>query len=333
MTRGNTDVSVVMFDDQQERQSLATLLEETAQIPVDFVNLEKKNVLDEVQSAVERLSQPSLVLVDHILTKATADSSVHKGTSIVAILREKWPEPPVIAVTAAYRECVKELVSDVYEAIFPIERFSDLVAYVLPIVEGYDVLRHEVTDLAGLTNALGAPDAEKEAIRSSVPSAVKRSMGQTASTHYIFRWFRNTFHRKAGFLLDRRWTALSLGVAEKYFDRYEQRIEEAKYTGIFTDSANPRWWKARLYSLLLPESPRRFGVALQEAAQVSLSIAGDHLSRCYRCNEKWPEVLGHVDEASLDDADMRPLHLRCSCSHPLATPEPFYEERRVMLGD
>jgi hypothetical protein len=70
-------------------------------------------------------------------------------------------------------------------------------------------------------------------------------------------------------------------------------------------------------------------MALQEAAREQFSIPEEHASKCYRCSEKWPELIGDVDEAA--DAEPKPLHLRCSRTHSLAAPEPFYEERRVML--
>jgi hypothetical protein len=158
-------------------------------------------------------------------------------------------------------------------------------------------------------------------------------MGQSTSGHHIFRWFRRTFYREAGFLLDRHWTALTVGVSVEHLEHYTSNFTVGEYKGLFVDNADPRWWKSSLYSTLLPASSRRFTVSLCEAAAEKLSIPETHASKCHRCGDKWPEVMGFVDEAAIQDTDAVPLHRRCSRTHSLSAAEPFYEERRVMLED
>jgi CheY-like chemotaxis protein len=333
MTATANSISIVMFDDQNERQSKAELLEEQTGFTVQFVDLQNKEVIKEVEQAIAEFTTPKMVLVDHILDKAIADSVIHKGTSIVPLLREQWPNAPIIAVTAAYEDCVNDINSEVYEDVIPIEWFSRFVAYVPTVIGGYDELTQMPHDMDSLFSLMNVPDSETEAIRTSVPSAMKRRDGEPSFSHRVFRWFRRSFYRKPGFLLDRAWTALTVGVAKEHLSRYEDRILEAQYGGVFADPDDPRWWKARLYEYLLPDSRQRFSVSLCEAAKARLKISDSHASKCYRCGEKWPEVMGFVDESTVNETAAEPLHLRCSRSDARFTSEPFYEERRVMLDD
>jgi hypothetical protein len=102
---------------------------------------------------------------------------------------------------------------------------------------------------------------------------------------------------------------------------------------VFKRDDDPRWWKSKVYSALLPDSPRRFSIPIQEAAAEKLGVKEKDFSICYKCKEKWPEVMACVDEASLECADMQPMHLRCTRTHLLASAKPYYEELRVMLED
>ena len=327
------DTLIVMFDDQRERQSKADLLQEHTGHTVRFVDLQDKRVIDEVEKAVGQVPEPSMVLVDHILDKAVAESTIRKGTSVVPLLRETWPSAPIIAITAAYEKCVDNIDSDVYEDVIPIEWFSEFVSYAPAVIAGYDAVGDTSRDLEGLLSLIKVPDSEREALRNSIPSLVKRSSRDTSFPHRVFRWFRRTFYRKPGFLLNRQWTALVIGVSDEYFSQYETDVAGARYDGIFADPNDARWWKATLYSCLLPDSRERFTIGLCEAAKQKLRIPEEHESKCYRCGEKWPEVMGYVDEAATSEKEAKPLHLRCSRAHPLSAPEPFYEERRLMLDD
>ncbi|MCX7428725.1 MAG: response regulator [Planctomycetia bacterium] len=331
MTESDNDVSIVMFDDEPERKSRADLLKDTTGYIVHFVDLQGKDVLHEVNTAIGQFPEPQLILIDHILSRASKESRIQHGTSIVPMLREGWPHPPIIAVTAAADVCCKNIDSDVYESIFAIESFSDLVEYVPAIITGYGEVRSEVHNLNDLTRLLGVPQSDVQLVQSSLPVVLKRSLGESDVAHHIFRWFTRTFYRNPGFLLNRRWAAVSIGVAEEHFGAYEAGIEPALYQGVFSDLKNPRWWKAKLYATLLPQSPRRFTTALQEAAKAKLLVPDEHASKCYNCGEKWPEVLGYVDEYALHEPEAVPLHLRCSRTHSHSTPEPYYEESRVML--
>lgn len=340
MTSTDTDISIVVFDDDKTRQTKADLLRDQTGYEVQFVSLENKDAIEEVEKAIGDLPPPSLVLMDHVLSKALAQSTVRKGTSIVPLLRERWPDAPVIAVTGAYEpkpwvydEWMKDIDKEVYEDAFPIECFSSLVSYAPSVIAGYKAIGDVLGNLDGLLSLLNSPESEMTALASSMPSAIKGSLGKTSFRHRVFRWFRRTFYRKPGFLLDRRWAALAIGVSDEQFSDYSEGITDARYDGIFADSNDPRWWKARLYSCLLPDSRERFTVGLCEAAKEKLQIRQGHESRCYRCGEKWPEVMGYVDESAILEKEEKPLHLRCSRMHALSAPEAFYEERRVMLDD
>ncbi len=327
-----SDISVVMFDDESGRKSILDLLEKATGYETKFVDLQGKPVITEVVKVLKNTPPPNLVLVDHILNTVVGDSSIRKGSSIVPLMREKWPEAPIIAVTAAKDECTADVAGEVYEDIVAIKDFSSFVAYVPSIISGYTRIRG-VNSLEDLTSALSVPDSEQQALIISLPPLIKSTISKETVAHHIFRWFRSKFYRQPGFLWNRDWAALALGVSPEYYDHYKAVIDEAAYKGIFADGEDPRWWKTTVYSLLLPESTERFTVQLNEAAASKLAINTKHVSKCYRCGEKWPEVMGYVDEASRVESEQKPFHRRCSKAHSLSSAEPFYEERRVMLED
>ena len=328
MTNDDTIV-IVWFDDETDRKERTKSLSDKTGCTVEFVDLRDKDVVEEARRVLESSLNPTLVLVDHVLSGAKTDSSIKLGTSIVPMVREKWKDTPILALTAAYDECVSNIDSDLYEDVIRFEQFSSFTKYAPSIVHGYQTLENKPHNVESLMKLLGVPELDQSAITSSLPTKLKDN-SDSSFRNRVFRWFRRQFHNKPGFLWDQCWAALALGVRQERFDQYKDRITEAKYKGIFADDHDPRWWKARLYSVLLPDSSDRFNLSLQQAAQSKFNIPEQDASKCYFCKENWPEVMGYTDEAAVGNSDPVPLHLRCSTSDPQSSPEPYYEEPRIM---
>jgi len=326
---------ILLFDDQSDRAGRAELLKGSSGCQVQFIDLHNKDVIAEIKAAAKTFPAANLILVDHVLDKTSPASQemVNKGSTIVPLLREHWNACPILAITAAPDACQKDISSEAYEAIFSLDQFSRLASYVSSIIAGYAAIRKSGKNLAGLMALLRVPTDDQDALVGVLPEEVRRTLGQPECAHYMFRWFYNTFYRHPGLLYGHAWASLVLGVRGKAFEKYEKHIMRAAYTGIFRDKESPRWWKSRMYSLLLPKSARRFSVSIQQAAYERLHIDEVDFSGCYKCKEKWPEVMACVDDAALDCADMKPMHLRCTRAHKMANAKPYFEELRVMLGD
>lgn len=336
MTDTEPDGVVLMFDDESDRGRKAELLEERLPgFEVRFVDLKGRDPTAEIPKAKRGLESVDLILVDHVLDKTSAESQelVRKGSSLVPMLREHWDACPILALTAAYEACEGDISSEAYEAVFPLDDLASLARYLPAIIEGYRRIRESGQRLEALLGLLDVPSNDCSAMTAALPEEVKKTLGQAECAHYVFRWFWHELYRQPGFLYDTWWTSLLLGVQKDAFDRYKDRIADAEYVGVFKREDGPRWWRSKVYSLLLPDSPQRFSIPIQEAASERLETRPEDFSRCHRCGEKWPEVMACVDEASLECADMRPMHLRCTRAHSLASAKPYYEELRVMLED
>ena len=335
MNTPNHNYTIIMFDDSGNRQNLQILLEELSGYTVNFIDLKDKNVIEEMNTAKRKQHKdPDLVLVDYILDKTSQDSKtlMPRGTSLADIIRGQWPACPIIALTAAYKECVNDIAHDVFDDIVPLDNLSKLVEFIPSIIEGYQTLKTTGKSLDDLFSIMIAPENQRSELAAIVPEDVKISFGKMPiCAHRVFRWFRKEFFPWAGPLYDRRWASVLLGVDEEQFERYQPSIESAKYNGIFNNPDELRWWKASIYEAVLPDSTQRFSISIQQAACEELNINEEHFSKCYKCHEKWPEVLAYVDEGT--DKEMHPMHLRCTCEHSCAEIRPFYEERRVMLGE
>jgi CheY-like chemotaxis protein len=328
MTEALSDLTILMLDDDANRREKAALLQEQTGHAVIFVDLKDKNPTTEVERIASTDTIPTLAIIDHYLTNAI---DIKLGAGVVPALRTRWPGTPVVALTAAHDACSKELISEAYEDIIASEWFSSLASFVPAVVAGYKALTGRQYSLEGLYELLGTPESEIDALKCSLPAELKRSVGDATFPHRVFRWNRGLFYRQPGFLLNRDWTALAIGVSPESFGKYEGNLAGALYSGIFAEDASPRWWKARLYSCLLPDSAERYKVSLLQAAHDKLQVPEEDVSKCVSCGEKWPEVMGHLDEASFDEKDAKPIHLRCSRIDPLAAVVPFYQERRLVV--
>ena len=324
---------ILMLDDQTEHESKARALQEASGYSVKFVTLQDRDVFDAVHALTREMPQPAMILIDHVLDKAVGQSPIHKGSSVAPIIREAWPAPPIIAVTAAYDVCLADIDSDVYEDVVRIERFSDFVKHVPAIIDGYLTLRTARPGLDDLVALLAPPDPDKDTILASIPTTVKNAINGPALGHRFFRWFRRQFYSTPGFLFDVRWTAVTIGIAEQFIDRYLPRIESARFTGVFADVTNPRWWKAGLYSAILPQSQERFTADIRATAKQQLNVSSQHVATCYRCGEDYPDVMGALDDTTKSAGTLEPLHFRCSREDLTAAPQPYYESPRIMLED
>jgi hypothetical protein len=121
---------------------------------------------------------------------------------------------------------------------------------------------------------------------------------------------------------------VTMGIGLDHFDRYSTAFDEAKYTGIWCDPGEPRWWKKRLYELAIAErtSVRE---SVQSAACKRFKVLEEHYCICSKCGKPWPEILAFTDEGLL--ADSLPTHLECSIPHPRRFVSLSFEEPRILV--
>lgn len=335
MTSKENEIRVTVFDDHSNGPDHFSPLsiEGGGNCQLRYVPLTNQDLIVMVKEAVRKQDdEPDVVLADHILDKTSSESQslIKKGSSIVPIIRERWQKCPIISITAEPEDCRSEFGSEVYEEVFDRQHIASLACFLPSIVKGYKIAE-SVGSHGEILDKLGVPSDERNVLPQAMPDSLRvdAQFDAPAFVHRLYRWFRHTLHAIPGFLYDRRWAALTLGIDEKHFNEYEERIESCRYTGIWSDPNDKRWWKSLLFEFAWSDCESSSGKLVQEAACETLKIPIEQYGRCYSCKEPWPEALAFNDESP--EGEEYPMHLRCSKAHPLRQSLPYFEERRVML--
>lgn len=331
-----SEIMILVIDDQKDGQARFAPLEQMPKqkCKLEYISLFQKDTLNAVRKILlskPESKSPDIVLVDHVLDKTSDESQqvLQKGVSVVPLLRERWPQSPMLAVTAAYDDCLNEFGSDIYEEVFDRQNIPTLGTFIPVIVAGYQAAAR-TSEMYDMLDALKVPEAEREVIQYALPDVCKKEYGTAKYVHELYRWFRHTLYAHAGFLYDKRWVSLTLGVAEQHFEHYQSKLEDYRYSGIWSEPNDPRWWKALLYSSILDRAETPHGKLIQEVAGKVFRIREEHRTKCAVCEKVWPETFAYADENTPADRQ-EPVHLRCSELHPRITAIPYFEEPRMML--
>jgi CheY-like chemotaxis protein len=129
---------IVWIDDEPNRARVAELLAENCGIPVCFENVKNRDLA----GAVDKLlagSQPSLVILDHILDQtATVNPLFRRGSTIAEAVKERWPSCPVIGVTNIDRlQVIDVRTKETYDDLFPLVNFSQYFERIDGIIKDF----------------------------------------------------------------------------------------------------------------------------------------------------------------------------------------------------
>nr|WP_320050205.1 hypothetical protein [uncultured Desulfuromonas sp.] len=327
-------IKVLVFDDAPERENRYRLLENNL-VNIDFIGLKNEDT-DNIIKNIDVGIAPDIIFIDHRLDNSSHESIrlMPTGKNVTPCLRDKWANVPIFGVTAAKKDCIEQGGAIFYEDIFDFNDISQLEDFIPSVVNGYRKFRSSIPMVTGdperlsmFTDLLIAPEDEVIGILHSIPDEL-RSLETDNFSHAIYRWFRRMLYGHAGFLYDKDWAAVTMGINIDHFNLYLDAFDSARYSGIWGDLNDPRWWKKKLYDLAIEErtSPRE---SIQAAACKRFKISEQHYSYCSKCGEPWPEVLAFTDEAIL--AELVPAHLECSIPHPRRFVSLAFEEPRILI--
>lgn len=322
---GVEKIKVLVLDDDPARKFAYLQMGANEKIKVDFQCLRDADT-SMVIKGLSKDNAPDIVFVDHRLDNTSSANFMRTGKCVTPILREKWPGSPIVGVTAAKKDCLDHDGNSFYEEVFDFADISQLEDFVLPIIDGYRSLK-DISDAAKFADLLNAPEDEVESILHSVPDEL-RTLEADSFKHAMYRWFRRTLHGHPGFLYEKEWVAVSVGINKDNIDPFLDMFESAKYSGIWADPSQPRWWKKRLYEIALNErtSARE---SVQSAACRLFGVNEEKFSKCHHCGKKWPEILAFTDDSLL--AELVPAHLECSIPHPKRYLSLSFEEPRIIV--
>ncbi len=324
---------ILWIDDDPGRKRRAMDLKDESGMSVEFISLNNKD-LEKEKISIRNNYKPELVIIDHILDKTKPTGGTHLGSTLTGFLRENWEECPFLGITAVGNIPKIDIEKYIYDEFIEGDRFSEYVRYIPNVVKGFkkSVNADSIEEWIGWLNP---PKEEIERIKRCMPHNVKikTDIHKKGFANRIYRWFRTKFYCMPGFLYDKDWVATFIGVKSEAIDRYLEHFDKAKYSGIFNDPDNPRWWKARLYQIIYGKCKDKITASRnpQDVGNEVLKVKKKDRSICYVCKEKWPETIAYVDESDIASAEQ--MHLRCTLAHPLYRYEPMFEEIRMMRTD
>ena len=316
----------IWIDDTKERKASADNLQTSLGVDVEFVELENKEVNNELDRLLSESEIPDLILMDHSFTQAQT-RSIKTGSSASAIIRENWQSCPIISVTATAQSDMDITHQLAYEAVFRFEEISSHYQAILSIAQGFKKLRdNQPTSVEDVLSQLDAPENDHGKLKKVLPQELKSNFEDVIQFRELFKWCKNTLFKQPGFLYDKKWVCTLLGLSETGFEQVEAKFETAVYNGVFSSFTEKRWWKAKVLSVLGSETdtlgqPWVIGRGLVNEQE-------DNYSKCYSSQESFPETVAATD--ATPDADWYPMKLKHTVIHPDYESLLFFEEIRMM---
>jgi hypothetical protein len=318
-------IKVLVLDDEKKRMKQYKAFAEINDFLLQFISLEDEDPLEKMNGILDGSNYPDIIILDHKFTNAK--TKISKGTSLISAFRMTF-KCPIIAVTAAKKDCIADFDSH-YDDIFDINELSSIGDYIKIMIDGFYKVS-KVSNMDELLKLLEIPETVITDLSNSLPDEIKNQDNyiSTDFNSVVYKWFINYFYKLPGFLHNIDWTATLIGVNKKNFKEYEEKIEMTKYDGIWSNPNDKRWWKSKIYELISSKEVELHPWYFQEACNQVLEIKKDHISKCYKCQENWPEIMALTDYS---DPSYEQVHLRCSQHNHRKYSYPYYEEPRIMI--
>jgi CheY-like chemotaxis protein len=315
------------IDDESGRIRDARSLARSLKIKVIFEDVRKKELVEVLQGILSG-QEPDLVLIDHRLDKVLEGGIIQTGSTTAEVIREKWAECPIVCVTAVRLEDIDLHKKLIYEQVIEYPELFENYPFLISLAKSFKILRRKrPKDIKGFMNLIKAPSPDRPRLDAILPEEIKRGFEGRSPLISISRWIRQTLMAKPGFLYDQLWAATSVGIKEHSFEKVHDALAEAKYKGIFADDGNPRWWQTRIKEILYERFPADERQFTWELGRRLNGVRKQDYSVCYVCKKEFPEIVGFTDETA---QTRKPMHLRCSVSHPRFEKALFFEEIRMM---
>jgi len=315
------------IDDESERIRDARSLARSLKIEVIFEDAKNKELVEILQGILSG-REPDLVLIDHRLDKVLEGGIIQTGSTTAEVIREKWPECPIVCITAVRLEDIDLHKKSIYEQVIEYPELFQNYSFLISLAKSFKILRRKrPKDIKGFMNVIKTPSADRPRLDAILPEELKKNYEDKSLVISISRWVRHTLMSKPGFLYDRLWAATSLGIKEQSFEKVQNTLAEASYKGIFADEGNLRWWQTRIKEILYTKFPVDEGQFTWELGRKMNGVTKRDYSVCYVCKKAFPETVGFTDETA---RTRKPMHLRCSVPHPGFEKALFFEEIRMM---
>jgi CheY-like chemotaxis protein len=316
----------IWIDDLTERKGSAENLAAAMGIDVDFLDVSDE-ASDKKLSELLNGEPPDLIIIDHNLEEIES-GIFKKGSTVAAFIRERWFEIPIISVSAKIEDFDSQQRA-LYIDIFPFEDISKFYPQIMAIAQGFKALReNKPKNTEELLAVLGVPEDDKLNLTNILPTHLKQDFNDNSLIVEIAHWIKDMLFARPGFLYNKIWTSTLIGIQEDSFKKVEGIFEPSKYTGLFSNSNEERWWKSEVLSILYS--------MIEE--EIYSFVKGRHLpgiepndySVCHASGEPFPETVAFTDSTS--DAREVPIKLKYADLHPDYETLLNFDDIRIMTG-
>lgn len=315
---------IVWIDDNPDREDTARAIDAV------FINV------NEAEGSIEKKlgeffsgDKPKLVILDHYLEAIKSESMAlfHRGSTIAEAVKERWPSCPVIGITAADGLNIDDRTQDAYDDFFDYNYFGSKIVQISAIASGFARIEATAfTDSAGLIDLLCPPVDEKSRLYDALPESLKKVALDGSVSSAFYHWVRH-LRERAGFLYDSLWVATSLGLNEQGFRKVHELFTTAKYTGIFDQEDDLRWWANLVVKILYENVEPESGKFTWHVGRKLPGLEQGDFSVCRNCSKEYPETVAYLDRKS---SERSAVHLECTSLHPGYKRELYFEDVRMM---
>lgn len=315
--------AIIWIDDNPLRRRTANDLGAT------FYDVKNQNLVEIVDTLLDKPA-PGLVIIDHILDKtATTNRLLQRGSTIAEAFKERWPHAPVVGITNIGQiSQVDQRTRHTYDLFVPFDRFSNYLEQIESLRSGFgEIEKKPPSDSNEIFGLLKAPKDEFHRLSAVLPEYLYDAELDASVSSRLNKWVGHLTERP-GFLYDELWSATFLGLNLAGFRRVLESFGKAKYKGIFAVGDTPRWWSSRLKQILFNLEPPKAG---EYSWNVGRRLPGildrRHFSKCYVCDDDFPETVANVDSQS---EERYAMHLKHTILHPDFRRELYFEDIRIL---
>ena len=323
------ELKFIFIDDAYNRKKQNDFLDDNKLIECKFYYVKEKNILEKIKNEIFKKNEPDLILIDHRLDKVK-NTLILSGSSYADIIREEWPECPIIAVTAI-KDLNKEITSrqrENYDEIIKGNELKDKHSTLIAIARSNNNLKNNIIeDVNELLKLLNPSEDDINRLKTIIPENVTSNLGEKGVIFEISKWIRKTLFTRPGFLYDKLWTSTILGIKDTSFEKVEQFFTQAKYQSLYSNEDDIRWWQSKIKEILFSKFPDDEEYLPYKLGHKFDCIKESDYSVCHVCGDYFPETVAYTDETI---KKKYPMHLKCTVPLEIIPDLLFFEELRVM---
>ena len=119
----NSKLKFLWIEDDPKRKKVSDIIKERFKVDIKFINVKGKDLQKELKEVLSE-DEPDLILMDHWLNKV-ANKGFKEGSTAAEVIREKWPECPIVCVTGQDLRDIDSHKKSIYEEVVRFENISD----------------------------------------------------------------------------------------------------------------------------------------------------------------------------------------------------------------